>query len=298
MRIIHLLPVFLYAVSATATPPGSTPVPVELQPVRPPACSYLQPQVKQCEVSSVGGVGTFTVLVQPPAGLVVTFDEPLTGMQPPPSSSYKATISGNTATVLPTRRDPVSGATVHFDTASVHVTLNLKVGGPPDTQLLITDPRKTAQDDEADRRVKDALAGLEERASQRAEEILLTEIGARGFDTAELEAPPARHGQVVVRATRLLRVGNRRFLLLSISNRAGDDIELKTIRAWSGARNADHEVPRLPFRAASPVASPGEDLQAVIAIPAKALPAGGSLRLKVEFTDPDRNVDLDGIRLR
>ena len=55
-----------------------------------PACANIQSQVKQCSVSPIGGVGTFDVLVAPPASLVVAFDDAVTGMQPPPTSSYRA----------------------------------------------------------------------------------------------------------------------------------------------------------------------------------------------------------------
>src|SRR5262249_41651092 len=92
-----------------------------------PACTYVQPQVQQGAVSTIGGVGTFDVFVAPPASLVVAFDDPVTGMQPPPTMSYRASFSGTTATVVPIRRDPIPGATVHIDTATVHVTLNLKL---------------------------------------------------------------------------------------------------------------------------------------------------------------------------
>src|SRR5262245_41301605 len=88
----------------------------------------------------------------------------------------KAIFSGQTATAVPLRRVPIPGATVHFDTASVHVILNLKLGGVPDTQLLIIDPQKAARDAEVERRVKDALSHLEERATERANQILLTEL--------------------------------------------------------------------------------------------------------------------------
>src|SRR5262245_12096372 len=79
------------AESTSAPPPGH--------------CAYIQPQVKQCSVSTEKGVGTFDVTVSPPAGLVITFEEAVVGMQPPPSSSYKAIFSEQTATVVPVRKD-------------------------------------------------------------------------------------------------------------------------------------------------------------------------------------------------
>src|SRR5262249_2996369 len=57
---------------ATAAPPKEAPA---SQPPEPGKCNYIQPQVKQCTVSTVGGVGTFDVIVTPPAGLVINFED-------------------------------------------------------------------------------------------------------------------------------------------------------------------------------------------------------------------------------
>lgn len=293
MRLLLVAASCLVSVLADAAPGAATqPLPPD-----PGKCTYIQPQVKQCAVSTVGGVGTFDIVVSPPAGLVINFEEPITGMQPPPTSSYKAIFSGNTATVVPMRRDPISGATVHFDTATMHVTLNLKPGGTPDTQLLITDPRKAVRDEEVERRVKEALLTLEERANERAERILLEEIVGSGAEVVEPDVSPNRHNQVVLRAKKLVRIGNRRVLVFSVDNRSGDDLEVKAVRVWTGAEGKERELPRSPYQLA-PKLAVNEEAVGAVAIALKSPGSADRLRLRIELSDPERNVELGSIRLR
>jgi hypothetical protein len=257
---------------------------------------YLQPQVKQCSVSPIGGIGTFDVVIAPPASLVVAFDDAVTGLQPPPSSSYRASFSGTTATVVPIRRDPIAGATVHIDTATVHVTLNLRLGASADTQLLVVDPRKGVRDAEVERRVKEALDGLEERASQRADEILTRELATGGIDVADADAAPSRHNQVVLRAGRLVRIGNGRIVLFSIENRSADVLEVRRVRLWVGREGSEREVPSPPHALQRNAVPVNQEVPAAIRIPEGA--AGDSVRLRVEFTDPERSVELGSLLLR
>jgi hypothetical protein len=287
-------PALAFAAPPKAVTPKDAPVP---QPPEPGKCNYIQPQVKQCTVSTVGGVGTFDVVVTPPAGLVINFEDELKGMQPPPASSYKAIFSGTTATVVPIRRDPIAGATVHFDTATVHVTLNLKLGTTPDTQLLILDPRKAVRDEEVERRVKDALEHLDERANERADRILLEEMAASGVDFGDPEINPARHNQVVLRAKKVVRVGDRRFLLFSVDNRTGDDLEVKTVRLWVGAEGKEHELAQPPFQLPK-IVRVAEESPGAVLVAVKAATSSDRLRLRVEMSNPERNVELGGIRLR
>lgn len=274
-----------------ATQPGETAAPA------PGKCSYIQPQVKQCTVSLTGGVGSFDVTMTPPAALVLTFEEPITGMQPPPSSSYKAVFSGSTATIVPLRRDPIPGATVHFDTANVHVTLNLRLGANPDTQLLVMDPKKVVRDAEVERRVKEAMEGLEERANERADQILLEEIASAGVEVVDTDVEPARHNQVVLRAKRVVRVGNRRVVVFSVDNRSGDDLEVKSVKLWYGSDGKDRQLPESSVQLGK-VIHVSEEVVGAVSVPIKTAPTGDRLRLRVEMADPERSVDLHGIRLR
>lgn len=307
----HLVPIVLLVVAGSAggTPqntPGQNdpaegqPPPGQPPPGQPPPgrCSYIQPQVKQCTVSAVGGVGTFEVVVTPPAGLVLNFEEPITGMQPPPSSSYKAIFSGTTATVVPLRRDPIPGATVHFDTATVHVTLNLRLGPTPDTQLLIADPRKAARDEEVERRVKDALDGLEARASERAEHILLEEMATDGAEVVDPDVDPGRHNQVVLRVKKLVRIGTRRVLLFSLENRTGEVLELRRVRLWLGSEGKERELTRAATELPVTTVAINQEVTGAVAIPGKTLSPSDRVRLRVEPSDPERTVELQGIRLR
>jgi hypothetical protein len=295
MRAIIVAAACIVPTVVGAKPP--TPPAVPPQAPEPGKCVYIQPQVKQCAVSTVGGVGTFDIVIAPPAALVINFEEAITGMQPPPTSSYKAIFSGSTATVVPIRRDPIAGATIHFDTATVHVTLNLKLGPTPDTQLLIVDPRKAARDEEVERRVKEALLTLEERANERAERILLEEIAGGGAEVVDPEVSPTRQNQVVLRAKKLVRVGSRRVLVFSVDNRSGDDLEVKAIRLWAGTAGKDRELPRPAYQIAGTV-HVNDELVGAVVIPLKTVAASERLRLRVELSDPQRNVELGGIGLR
>lgn len=263
-----------------------------------PGCDYIQPQVKQCTVSTIGGIGTFDAVIMPPAGVVIAFDDAVTGMQPPPTSSYKASFSGTTATVVPIRRDPIAGATVHFDTATVHVTLNLKLGPKADTQLVIIDPRKGLRDEEVERRVKEAVDGLEERANQRADELLLADIVANGVDVIGAGAAPSRHNQVVLRADKIVRFGNRSVLLLTISNRSADELEVKSVRAWTtGSNGTERELPRPTYRVHGKAVPVNEEMAAAVSLPQTASPTD-RVRVRLEFVDADHTVELAGIRVR
>ncbi len=293
MRFSLLISCLLFAVlvpAVTIASPAPGPAAAAVTPPQPP-------DPKRCSVSTVGGVGTFDVIVTPPAGLVINFEDPVSGMQPPPTTSYKAIFSGNTATVVPLRRDPISGATVHFDTATVHVTLNLKLGGTPDTQLLILDPRKGARDEEVERRVKEALGHLEERANERAERILLEELAASGADAVDPDVSPTRHNQVVLRAKKVVRIGNRRLLLFSVDNRSGDDLEVKAVRIWAGGAGKERELSRPAYQLAATV-HVNEEIAGAVAIPLKSATSMDRIRLRVELSDPERNVELGGIHLR
>lgn len=263
----------------------------------PPGCMTLQPQVKQCSVSAIGGIGTFDVQVRPPAGLVVTFDDPVTGMQPPPTSSYRASFDGKSATVLPIRRDPIPGATVHFDTATVHVTLNLKLGKAADTQILIVDPRRGLRDEEVERRVKEAVDGLDERANQLANEILVGELASNGVESIDVDATPSRHNQVVLRAKRVVRLGKRRVLLFNIDNRSADALEVKSVRVWVCEEDGDREIPHPVFRLQGERIPVNLEVAGAVSLRAAAS-HGDCLRLRVDFSDPERSVELGGIRER
>jgi hypothetical protein len=254
--------------------------------------------VKQCTVSTVGGVGTFDVIVTPPAGLVINVEEPVTGMQPPPSSSYRAIFSGATATVVPLRRDPIAGATVHFDTAHLHVTLNLRLGGTPDTQLLLVDPRRPARDEEVERRVHEALAGLEERAQERAERLLVEELAAHGAEVLGAGVDPNRHHAVVLRVTRRVRIGARLGLLFSVENRSGDPLTIRAVRLWTARGGAEHEVTAAPHALGSKELPVNAEVTGAILVPPAAAGQADRLRLRVETSDPERAVELAGIRAR
>ncbi len=260
-----------------------------------PGCRPLQPQVLACTVSPVGGVGTFDVHVRAPAGLVISFNEPLVGMQPPPSSSFRASFQGTTATVIPIRRDPVPGATVHFDTEHVHVTLNLRAGAVADTQILIVDPRKAGRDEEVERRVKEATEGLEERATEEAEEGLFSDIAEHGAEVVELDATPARHDQVVLRARKVVRIGTRRVLIVGIDNRSGDDLEVTKVRVWLASGGAERELARTRYHVSEKSIGSNREVVAAIGLP-EGLGRGERLRVRVEFTDSERDVELSGVR--
>jgi hypothetical protein len=67
---------------------------------------------------------------------------------------------------------------------------------------------------------------------------------------------------------------------------------VKAVRLWLAGR----ELARPIFSAAAGRVPVNEELPAAVTLP-KGAP-GDSVRLRVEFTDPDRSVEMDGIRPR
>ncbi len=223
-------------------------------------------------------------------------DDTVTGIQPPPTTSYRTSFSATTATVVPIRRDPIPGATAHIDTATVHVTLNLKLGPTADTQLLIVDPRKGIRDEEVERRVKEATVGLEDRANARADEILVGEL-ASGIEVADADVAPSRHNQVVLRARKLVRLGERQLLVFSIENRGAEPLEVRRIRVWVERAGAERELPTPVYGLQRKTVPVNEETGAAVSF-TKLATAGDRLRVRIEFTNSERSVELSDVRVR
>ena len=187
---------------------------------------------------------------------------------------------------------------MHFDTASLHVTLNLVLGPTPDTQLLVADPRRPTRDHEVERRLKEETDGLDDRVAHLADESLLREIAAGGVEVLELGAAPTRHNQVVLRAQRLVRIGGRRVVLLSLENRSGDALELGAVRAWKGPEGSDRELPRPVFRTGAADFKPDSQISVAVRLPPFTVTPTDRLRVRIEFSDSEHNLELAGVRLR
>jgi hypothetical protein len=86
-------------------------------------------------------------------------------------------------------------------------------------------------------------------------------------------------------------------LVFSVDNRSGDDLEVKAIRLWAGTAGKDRELPRPAYQIAGTV-HVNDELVGAVVIPLKTVAASERLRLRVELSDPQRNVELGGIGLR
>jgi len=116
-------------------------------------------------------------------------------------------------------------------------------------------------------------------------------------DLVDADVAPSRHNQVVLRAQKIARIGNRRVLLLSIMDRSADELEVKSVRAWLGPAGAERELPRPTYRLRAKTVPVNEEMAVAVSLP-KPLASSDRLRLRIEFTDPERSVELAGIRVR
>ena len=215
---------------------------VDLTDPPPGSCSSIQPGVKIC--STLAGQGAFDVLTFPPAVIYVTFEDNVKQMLPPDPGYYQTAYRDNVDTIVPLRPNLPERAPTVIETEGVKVTLNLRPGSlaKADTQITVKDPARGVRDAEVDRRVVEKLAPrekeladkerhLEERSAERMELILLDEL-AQGLDVrGPVGKGIARNDAfIVIRAKEVVRVGSRRYLLMTVENRSAELFDVKGVK--------------------------------------------------------------------
>ncbi len=274
-------------------------------------CVYIQPGVKHC--ATLQGQGSFEIITYPPAAVVIRLEEDIIRTTPPPPALFQFEVSKNTATISPVRLNLPTRTVVLLTTPSATITINLVPGSlaNADTQVTITEPRKTLVEADLERRLAEAVAArqteldereksLETYAAKRAAEIIVDELARDGADT--LGSKTERNSElIVIRAKKVVRIGARRYVVLSVENLSGEVFEVKGIRV---SAEGISEQPRLlddvysSFGGVTTIA-PNQELQGAISVPLDPqLATKARLRIQVIERDPKRSVELRDLALR
>lgn len=279
----------------------------------PPAgqCAEIQDGLKVC--STMDGRGSFDVVTIPPALVLVSFEDAVTWVNPPPTQYFRADIRNNTVTIEPRQRSFPDPTPIVITAGGTVVTLKLRPAtgaGKVDTQVIIKDPGRRVRDSEIDQRVSEKLAPklkalaererqLEARAKERAESILLEELARSGADARDSGDPGAARNDafIVLRVRGRVRVGDRRYVLVALENRSTQPFDLKRVRLWLSEGGAQHET-AASSTFVSTLVRPAEETRGAVLVPlARKWTAKTRIRLRVEEADPRRSIELGGIAM-
>jgi hypothetical protein len=272
---------------------------------------YIQPGVKHC--ATLQGQGSFEIITYPPAAVVIRLEEDIIKSTPPPPALFQFEVSKNTATISPVRTNLPTRTVVLLTTQSATITINLVPGSlaNADTQVTITEPRKTLLEADLERRLADAVAArkaeldereksLETYAAKRAAEIIVDELAKDGADT--LGSKTERNSELIVlRAKKVVRIGTRRYVVLGVENLSGEDFEIKGIRV-SVEGISEHarllEDVYSSFGGVTTIA-PNQEVQGAISVPLDPqLATKARLRIQVIERNPKRSVEIRDLVLR
>lgn len=298
------------APQATAPLPTQTPGPANDDPP-PGECAEIQDGLKVC--ATIDGRGSFDVVTIPPALVLVSFEDEVTWVNPPPTQYFRADIRNNTVTIEPRQSSFPDPTPVVITAGDTVVTLKLHPAagaGKVDTQVIVKDPGRRMRDSEIDRRVAEKLAPMREqlaererhlemKAKERAEGILLEELAQSGVDARDAGGQGAARSDafVVLRVRARVRVGERRYLLVSLENRSNRPFDLRRARLWISEGGAEHETVAVS-KFVSATIGPAEESRGAIFVP---IPRKWSprtrVRIRLEDADPRRSVELGDIAM-
>ncbi len=271
------------------------------------ACSYAQPSVKIC--STKDGKGAFEAFTTPPAVVYIVLDEPITHVIQPPSKYFKTASKDNSVTIAPLQKDFPDRTPVVITAGPLTVTVVLRQGTAEksDVQLIIKDPDRGSRDVEIDRRVDEKIGprekalderekALEKRAEARANEILLEDLAHGGIDVrSPAETDIARNAAaIIIHGHYVVRIGGKRFLVLSVENRGPEDFQVRSVRVWMNERELKGD-----WKFDKTTIAPGQDVRGAVLLPLSgAHSSKARFRVVVEEADKDRNVELGDIEVR
>lgn len=274
----------------------------------PGQCVNLQPGVKIC--ATLEGTGNFEVKTYPPAIVSVQFEDPIDDWTPPPEALFQAKIAGDTVNISPLTERLPARTVVIITTKRVKVTLNLVPGSlkEADTQVAVKDPRRNSRAAEIEREVAAKMApllkeleertrNLEQHAEERAGDILLGELAKGGADLSGALGKPARNTEnIVIRAQHLLRIGERRYLIVSVENLSGHDFEVRALRLWIAQPGGPEKEVPVPWKFGAKAIAPASEVLGSLAVP----PLRGAARLRVQVVEanPSRSVELPAVEVR
>jgi hypothetical protein len=264
----------------------------------PGTCSYIQPGVKVC--TTIDGQGAFDVVTFPPAAAYIRFEEPILEATAPDERFFQHEISREAPQVMsiaPLRKDLPERMPIVVRTEHLTVTINLRPGSlaKADTQITIRDPKRSEREVAVAKAVAEAQKRLEPLANERARAVILEELALHGGDIRKTTGTTrTRNGEglVVLRVKDVVRIGRKRFVLVSVQNLSSENFEVRGLRLWLDG----HQVPAA-WKLARMTIAPNDEPSGAIELPEQQGPTSvpARARVLVEEADGRRNIDLTGL---
>lgn len=285
-------------------------------------CTYTRPGLKLCTVED--GVGSFDVFTLPDERIVIFFDEPITEWVPPasgydvavdcvqPGTDDKSCLKNSTMLRIGPRSRLPERTSLHVTTQTVKVAITLRPspdGKQFDAQVTVKEADRAERnafiEAEVERRLaeRDAAlrqreAQLEQRASVRADELVVERLAAAGLDRQSVgntERAASDDGVVLI-GRGAVRLGDRRYFLLAVDNQSGRTFEVKRVKVFQ-VEGKNSRPLKVTWRFAPTVVPPDEVAQGALLLPVKKAP-GRNVRFKVRLEDDDgRAVELGGMQV-
>jgi len=259
--------------------------------------------------STKGGAGSFDIPIYFDIPLKIELEDGISGVVPPPADLFdfeaqeKVIVIVAKTTKLPERTAII--ITTDYVTATINLVPSKSSKGAQ-TVLRIRDPRWPARQEafdkykaelQADYEAK--LAELETKADARAEAILLAELASAGIDTIDPDTSRARNDRnIVIWANSVVRIGGRRYLLLTVHNRSADDFHIAGVELWAKTGKDERELTP-SWNASSKDIAVDAEATIAVRVPFKKDPSAKTrLRVRVLESNEDRAVELSGIKVK
>lgn len=257
--------------------------------------------IKDCGVAAGGG--EFAVRIARGQAIVVRTDERISTVVPARSPEIR---------IMPTEHfvvydlvgDLPKAWAATIQTNSYTVTLRFyTTTGAGDSQLHITRADRVGRDAELERRVAEEkarlkkdfdrrYADLDAKAGALARSRLVAEL-QRGWGSHDPDLRPAQNDFVVLRAERVIRIGELHFLQISIENRDRPVLHLGQLNAWIEQGHRLRSTP-ITWRCATTALRPSQRTRCTLAFDT----VHDRVRIRAVSRDGRRSVTLAGIDLR
>tara|TARA_R110002073_G_scaffold336540_1_gene534881 strand:- start:4824 stop:5744 length:921 start_codon:yes stop_codon:yes gene_type:complete len=193
-------------------------------------------------------------------------------------------------------RTQTTTLTIHFKSVSKGADSQVQIlRGDNEHRDLVVEQRVAAIRKELKAEYKQKLNTLDERANSIARKRLLQAIHEDGSQIARPSGEVrSRQDFLVLRAEKVLRIGNERFVLVTIEERKGDTFEIGNFTA-SVSHNGTKRSVDADFRCGSMAARPGQTVKCYISLGSIRKRGKLSAQIKVEGASGSRSVQLTGI---
>lgn len=280
------------------------------------SCSYRiengkESSIKECLVYD--GVAEFEIVVRPGAPVLVRLDEPMRQMTPHPDDDPYLLIAASSShkdVIYELRGDKLAKRhSTTITTESMVLTLRWRISDDSaDSQVHISRGDRADKDEEVERRVAEQLkewkdkyeqdyAALDARARRLAQKHLLSQVH-KGVSSEDPDRRPTRDSFIVLRAERVVRIGDERFLRISVQNRDRPTLHIGTIRAWL-ERGKHREAIETIWMCDTTALRAGKRTPCTLALSLPEVPGKADrVRVRVDGRNKKRSVVLDGIDVR